>query len=427
MPLLPRHTLPTGQTELADAAGAEARWDAYIRHLLAGASANLADLGLQHRDGGAAPPRFFDACVQAPAGTQLTLPILWNAFPKCLLSRFGRDKALQVADLLWPLSAAEDFDPLSPRSRSSIAKGTSWARPQDEYCEWRVERDPQTQRIRRIVFTTESPEYWWALHGARVMDRVRSADTDFEFVGSPEHAAAAYGRRLGHPIDMSALQLEPGKYSGTNRWNTSHGIVHLTHRFNNLCSLVNLFADCTVPRCHADGGGLLTHPEAVCCALSNGNPNNHSDSTIVGTVNALARQGAWLTLAEPLGVSIDHIDTNGWAWPDGSPAADCWHAVPDAPDFIQRLVIEPPAGCRYTLDQLSIGGEPLHFGGQVAECITVKAVATCVLPLDTQPLRPLPAVRRALLSDANRRLLHVSELDKRPRSGHRPAFLPSEP
>src|SRR3954454_9474925 len=31
---------------------------------------------------------------------------------------------------------------------------------QDEYCEWSVERDPQTDKITRCTFTCEGPEYW---------------------------------------------------------------------------------------------------------------------------------------------------------------------------------------------------------------------------------------------------------------------------
>ncbi|GIM89648.1 hypothetical protein [Paractinoplanes toevensis] len=33
-------------------------------------------------------------------------------------------------------------------------------RPQDEYCEWFVDRDPDTGDMRRIEFTAEGHEYW---------------------------------------------------------------------------------------------------------------------------------------------------------------------------------------------------------------------------------------------------------------------------
>lgn len=423
MSLLSHHALPSGPTELARLPAGASQWDRYIRHVLAGAAAQLADLGLRLSDGSAAVPRLFDACVQLPAGTPCTLPVLWNAFPKRLLARFGRDRALQVADLLWPRGVDPAYDPLAPGWDRARAEARAWVRPQDEYCEWRVERDPQTQAIRRVVFTTEAPEYWMALHGTPSMHRVRDGGRAFPFRGDPQAAADAYGALLGRPISPADLQFKPGFYDPCNRWNTTDGIVHLTHEVNSLCTHVRLIADSLVPRCDA-GGRPITHPEALCSALANGDPNNHSDPTIVAIVNALARQGAWVTLADPVGVCIDSIDTSGWALPGGLQPADLLHCTRGVASRILRLEVQTPPGSTVQLDQLTIAGEPLRHGGQIAECITVKATVACVLPPQPGlPVQALPAARHAGLSEANRHLLHLVPVAQPLPAGHTPAFL----
>ena len=38
-------------------------------------------------------------------------------------------------------------------------------RPLDEYCEWHVVRDPDTNKIVRVTFTSEPPEYWEGCSG----------------------------------------------------------------------------------------------------------------------------------------------------------------------------------------------------------------------------------------------------------------------
>ncbi len=59
----------------------------------------------------------------------------WTAFPK----------SLQVS---------------APSDRSRWRRADSSWHFQDEYCEWSVERDPETDNITRVIFTSEGPEYW---------------------------------------------------------------------------------------------------------------------------------------------------------------------------------------------------------------------------------------------------------------------------
>lgn len=66
--------------------------------------------------------------------------ITWNAFPKTLLRRYGRERALYLADRLWPREGCR-LMPLAPEDARET-KGILH-RPHDEYCEWRITRDPK--------------------------------------------------------------------------------------------------------------------------------------------------------------------------------------------------------------------------------------------------------------------------------------------
>lgn len=432
MPLPTCHETPGHLRGLSDLPDGPGQWQRYIGRTLADAADNLALLGLTAPGGGPLAPRFHDGALPVPGRLAMDLPILWNAFPKKLLARFGRDKAMVVADMLWPLGAGDKFDPLSPPSRGLIDRAQQWMRPQDEYGEWRVERDPATQRMLRVTFTVESPEYWTALHGGQMphlRTRRESPPAEFNFQGSAQHAAALYSMLLGTTVAPHELADRNGRYAPHNRWNTTHGIVHLTHPVNALCTHVRLCADSTV--CRQDAAGrLITHPEALCCAQASGDPATHADPTIVGTINALVRQGAHVSLPDPVGIAIDHVDTSGWALPAAAAAArrptapcDFLQVVRGTPGRALRLVVQAPAGSGLLLDDLVIAGEPLRHGGQIAECITLKAVVRCSLAGDATPPAVLPPARQGRLAAANPGLLRCNGVNDPPVCGLTPAFV----
>jgi hypothetical protein len=47
--------------------------------------------------------------------------------------------------------------------------------------------------------------------------------------------------------------------------------------------------------------------------------------------------------------------------------------------MIERLVVEVPRAAGRTLSDLKVGGVPVRYGGQIAECITVKLVGGAAL------------------------------------------------
>lgn len=417
MTLLSQYDPPAHLDDLDCIPDGRSQWHNYIGTLVHGAVGGLTARNPTGADGARVPPRFYDAHLTDPGGDTVTVPILWNAFPRRLLSRFGRDKAMVLADMLWPAGTLSDaFDPLAPGWQARMAGATEWKRPQDEYCEWRVERDPHG--ICSVVFTTESPEYWTALHGGNLSTVGQGI---FRFDGKPQVAADLYTRLLETPLKPADLQRANGDYNPLNAWNTVHGIVHLTHGDNELQPEVMLCADASLAYQHANGG-LIAHPEAVCCAITGAQVNRHSDPTIVGTLNALARRGAWLTLANPVGLCIDHVDTKGWELPGLADPQLLLRTVRGGPGHILRMEVRVPHGSKARLSQLTIAGEPLRHGGQIAECITVKAVATCVLPhKDQSPAIVAPQALGYLL-DSSRHLLKVPLFTQDLEPGWTPAF-----
>jgi hypothetical protein len=376
-------------------------------------------------------PQFYSAFLFDP-GPAIEQAVVWNAFPKELLRRFGRARALVEADRLWPMSAY-DFDwryvPDVPARTGAGSPGVNYPdtifyRPTVEYCEWHVDRDPISGRIRRVSFTSEPPEYWFAMYGG-AMD-----GSTVDFPGDKDLVLDLYRRLVSPAVEMKDLQvqaplvspfgkLKPGDYNPHNKWNTTHGIVHLSAPPNALTAEIQLGADATQLR-HDMHGNPVVDPDALIAGTGMGGPNRNSDPTIAATVNALSRQGAMITLINPVGLYMDHIDLTGWEVPGGIAPQDCVRVIRGQPRLIERLVVEVPSG-EFDLSDIRIGGVPIVFGGQIAECITVKLVGgAAALHSMNNPSLPLADV--AYVDPANAREVFVGGRRGAP-NGTVPAFV----
>jgi hypothetical protein len=71
---------------------------------------------------------------------------------------------------------------------------------------------------------------------------------------------------------------------------------------------------------------------------------------------------------------MDHIDLSGWEAHDGKGVADCIKVTRGTLGMIERLVVEVPKERGLTVSDITIGGVPIEYGGQIAECITVKLI-----------------------------------------------------
>jgi hypothetical protein len=378
MALLQRFDPPALLADLDRVPGGRESWDQFVKTCFSWAI-DAQRSRVVYRGERPGTVQFYSPSDYDPGGPVVEQAIVWNAFPKELLVRFGRERALVYADRLWPWNAYRNlnYDPLAPGQAAKDRDAVAWYRPQDEYCEWHVDRDPLTGAVRRVTFTSEPPEYWQAIFGGTtIIDDGVSAT----FPGNRDLALDLYRALIGpnvQPDDLTVkepfLGMARGDYNPYNKWNTTHGVVHLGAPPNSLAAEIRLGADATVQYRNGRGEAVVDADALVCCA-SYGGPERNSDPTIGATVNALARAGAMVTLVNPVGLYMDHIDLTGWEPPKGISVQECAKIVRGSPGMIERLVVEPPADSGVSLSDFTIAGEPILYGGQIAECITVKLV-----------------------------------------------------
>ena len=336
--------------------------------------------------------QYFNPVKSLPGGPVVEQAITWNAFPKELLRTLGREEAMAEADRLRPLSAYR-------RTSAGVLDRTLY-RPHNEYCEWRVFRDAQTGGIRKLVFVSEPPEYYRALFGGSV--------EGIDFHGDPRIVLDLYHQYVSEDvqlkdliaaedIDLGGILARKGYYNPYNKWNITHGIMHLASPPNSLTAEIMLGGDAAVVR-KSDRNRLLVEADVLVCSTGYGGPDRNSDPTIGGAVNALARLGAMITLKNPVGLYMDHIDLAGWSVPDGGSVTDLVKIVRGQPGMIERLEVEVPSERGFTLSDVKIGGVPIRYGGQIAECITVKLTGVAVLA-NVEPV-PVPWTSHGYLDPA---------------------------
>ena len=215
--------------------------------------------------------------------------------------------------------------------------------PQNEYCEWRVTRNA-AGKITKVIFVTESPEYW----------------TELWAVDRP--AVVALYRALVSPavVEADLRALGPGNvYNKFNRWNTTDGIVHLIQSINTLTAALGL----TQGSIHT--GAARDNYETAPPGL-----RTSVDPRVKFDIGALARKPLAITLREPIGLYITGYDDTGWTKPNGTPVGDYWRIVRGSPGQILRLEYRVPPGAGFVVGDIRIGGRRIEWGGQIAEHVT---------------------------------------------------------
>src|SRR5271165_21678 len=137
------------------------------------------------------PFQYYNPARFDPRGFVIEQAVTWNAFPKELLRLFGRTEALKKADEQWTLARYYSVRKGRPvRRRDSPELFKFFVRPHTEYCEWLVTRDPKTNAIQRVTFTSEPPELWFAAFG----DEVPWVPHKSKFSGDRQAVARRYER-----------------------------------------------------------------------------------------------------------------------------------------------------------------------------------------------------------------------------------------
>src|SRR5215813_4803292 len=97
MPLLTRYDTPAFLADFNSIPGQLEAWNravsAWFDQIIANDRAAF----------GGSPLQYYNAATFDPGGVAVEQAVTWNAFPKELLRRYGRDRALVLADRLWPI------------------------------------------------------------------------------------------------------------------------------------------------------------------------------------------------------------------------------------------------------------------------------------------------------------------------------------
>ena len=313
-----------------------------------------------------------------------TRAIAWDAFPKALAQWYENDD--EADELRW--RAAEVLRPVPyGRTRSGKAVHVSH-RQQDEYCEWFVRRGADGQ-ITRVDFTTEGPEYWLFLaHGTTGLYRELGERPPFKFEGDLGLVVELYREHVSDsvteadlvwPADVRVrrdgkwtLAHRKGEYNPFNRWNTTHGAMHLTHPASTLNAEIRLAAEGTVVR--SRGARILTDPDELICCSGYGDANRSSDPTIGATVNELARAGFAIGLADPIGLYMSELDLDAFVGPDDADVSDAWQIDRGGPNRILRAHFARSASAGVDVEAVLAQGRPIRYGGQIADAIQMVLV-----------------------------------------------------
>jgi hypothetical protein len=294
-------------------------------------SVDAAVAGDSERSFNAPRPQFFNPTKKEIADDAAEVSIEWGAFPRQVKSSSISDKQRwQRAD------ASRDM--------------------QDEYCEWSVERDPDSGKVVRVAFTCEGPEYWTFLAAT-----------------NPTKVLELYRQFVSPSVQPGDL-FKNGNYLPRNMWNnsTTNGAMHLIQRSNTLNAEIELAAGATILR--SKNGTLLTEEQALIRCGRYGEPGRNSDPHIGAMVNSIARRQADITLKNPVGLYFADVDFQNWETPDGSPAASYWKYVRGDRGFEVRAVYEVPADKPFVAGDIEIDGKRLEFGGQIADRINMKLI-----------------------------------------------------
>lgn len=337
------------------------------------------------------PVLFFNELTDPVPEDAPVKPIPWDGFPRSLKLRFQGDALWEAAKPLRSVAASAGGRLFAIREGTPVEVDYGY-RNQDEYLEWLETPGEQPGSIKKITFTCESPEYWtFIAGGTKALVNEEDLPLVTEVVEGDHDLLLELYRRyvspdvqledLRYPHDVRLLVSEDGQpkvyawaergdYNPYNKWNTTHGIMHLTHPANTLRAEINIAARATVLRKNRQGDRVEDAVKLICCS-GYGGVNRSSDPTIGSVVNDLARQGLSVTLRDPVGLYINEIDKQAFEGPQAQDVSDAWTIVDNRgrEGMILRAEFRVPEGRGFDVHQVLVDGEAIRFGGQVANKI----------------------------------------------------------
>jgi len=254
---------------------------------------------------------------------------------------------------------------------------------QDEYVEWRVERDA-SGGVSTITFTTEFPEYYESLAEkggqqliAGIQDAIPGANpTNDELFGSGFDPAAATGAQRADAFrSQNVIPFFSNAQDVPNPWNNNQkGILCLGQKFNTLGALFNLAKECSVPNPAIPSSGQCAAVGGAC------GPSRNSDPRICTGAQDVAKIPRALSLQDPVGVVILRLNgtwrRNGVEFDINDPSVgqDIWEITRNGRRA--KLQIE---------DNLTVDTEQIVSGAQVSRLLDVGAQVVSADPNDLLP------------------------------------------
>jgi len=105
MAVLSRLDPPAFMSDLDRIPGGREQWHEFMSMVFNWAIASEQGVVAPAAGSSAGTVQFFNAAAWDPGEPIIEQAVTWNAFPKELLVRFGRARALVEADRLWPMEA----------------------------------------------------------------------------------------------------------------------------------------------------------------------------------------------------------------------------------------------------------------------------------------------------------------------------------
>jgi hypothetical protein len=335
---------------------------------------------------------YADPTVSAPPSDAETVPVQpWNGFPRAVSRRAPWKEYPPVdGDVEGNYRAVEHIGDEDHRAGVFVDRHDKVLHlpvrdRQDEYLEWSATRDGDG-KIVKVTFVAEGYDYFSAMF-EHDEERVLELYKGFTRVSSLKvddlRAIDGIYRRLAN--GKTETVAEPGAFNPRNRFNINPGIVHLSHRANSLGAEVNLAGVSGIARKKVSG--LLLdgkNSEELLCCNQGGNPNRNSDPLISAQAYAQVLGGYRYTLANPVGLYIAGTDETSLLLPDNATKVprEWWTVVrgdglwDNGHSRVLRLELEIPAKEKLTVGDLLIGGNPVHYPGQIAELLSVHLFVT---------------------------------------------------
>ena len=332
-----------------------------------------------------------------PTGSPIAA-IQWSAFPGRITAynpSLTSEQVLELGDTGYMTNGClrQTFPPITTNPCTQQAENLPYGPYgprgwQDEYCEWSVQRDPQTNAILRVDIVCENPEYWnslWIIDPSKVLELYQTTLGKPQILLEDLYLLDSNGNPV---IDPSTGRPA---YNPLNQWNsgpvstsTQGGAMHLTSTPNTLQTEIGLASAATIQRTAYN----YTNPNGLICCAEYGQIYRNSDPHIGAQVNAKVMLGLNVTLANPPGLYIQ--EPSNWSvyeFPEGT-QADWWtiargySSINDADgnpmpgNYILHAVFAPPAGSQYTVSDVKINGSPIVWAGQIIQTFQMQIVAS---------------------------------------------------